>query len=49
MLYICTVKAKRSDREATGSFPRYLVTIYDNGVNVNEWMIEEGHAVPYQY
>lgn len=48
MLYICNVKAKRSDREATGSFHRYLVTIYDNGENVNAWMIEEGHAVPYQ-
>lgn len=46
-LYICTTKAKRSDREAKGSFHRYLVTIYDDGESVNEWMLETGHAVPF--
>ncbi|TDL88027.1 thermonuclease family protein [Meridianimarinicoccus aquatilis] len=44
-LYICTTKAKRSDKEATGSFHRYLVTIYDDGKSINEWLVNEGHAV----
>jgi micrococcal nuclease len=43
-LYICTEKMKRKDREARGSFGRYLVTIYDDGENVNHWLIEQGLA-----
>jgi micrococcal nuclease len=46
-LYICTVKAKRSDAEARGSFGRYLAVVYDNGVNINEWLLESGQAVPH--
>jgi micrococcal nuclease len=46
-LYICTVKAHRSYAEAKGSFGRYLAVIYDNGVNINEWLLESGRAVPY--
>lgn len=43
-LYVCTQRMKRKDREATGSFGRYLVTIYHAGENVNEWLISEGYA-----
>lgn len=46
-VYICTVKAKRSDNEATGSFGRYLVTAYKGDENVNEWMIRAGLAEKY--
>lgn len=43
---VCTVKMKRKDREATGSFGRYLATVYLNGENLNDWLIAEGHAFP---
>ena len=47
-LYICTVKAKRSDAEATGSFGRYLAVIHQDGQNINEWLLKSGRAVPYE-
>lgn len=46
-VYICTMKAKRSDKEATGSFGRYLVEIFENGESVNDWLIASGLAVSY--
>ncbi|TCS60812.1 hypothetical protein EDD52_113106 [Primorskyibacter sedentarius] len=46
-LFICTIKAKRSDSEATGSFARYLVEIYDDGENVNDWLLETGRAAKF--
>lgn len=46
-LFICTTKTKRSGKEATGSFGRYLAEIYDGGDNVNRWMVFEGLAVEY--
>lgn len=47
-LYICTQKMKRKDREAKGSFGRYLVTIYDDGANVNDWLIDSGFAQDFE-
>lgn len=47
-VFVCTTKAKRSNKEATGSFGRYSVTIYNAGENVNDWMLREGLAVIYQ-
>ncbi len=47
-VYICTVKSARSDSEKTGSFGRYLATVYVNGENVNEWLVREGHATRYE-
>jgi len=47
-LYICTQPMKRRDREARGSFGRYLVTIYDEGSSVNDWLLSEGLAVPFE-
>lgn len=44
-VYLCTQKMKRKDREAKGSFGRYLVTIYQGGLNINQWMVDTGHAV----
>lgn len=46
-LFICTERMKRKDREATGSFGRYLATVHHDGRNVNEWLLEQGLAVPY--
>ncbi|QDL92564.1 thermonuclease family protein [Paroceanicella profunda] len=46
-LYICTHQMKRLDREATGSFGRYLVTLYEGGESVNDWLVREGFAVEY--
>lgn len=45
---ICTVKAKRSDVEAKGSFGRYLATIWKDELNVNQWLVEKGFAVIYK-
>lgn len=47
-VYICTIKAKRSEREATGSFGRFLAVIYDDGKNINDWMVHSGAAVAYR-
>ena len=38
-LIICTFKDK------TGSFGRYLVEIYDREASINDWMVEESHAI----
>ena len=39
---------KRLDREARGSFGRYLVSIYRDGENVNDWLIDEEFAQPFE-
>lgn len=44
---ICTVKSVRSEKEEVGKYGRYLVKIYDDDELVNDWMIEQGHAIPY--
>lgn len=41
-LTICTIKDQR------GKFGRYLVELWDGDVNLNDWMISEGYAVPYE-
>lgn len=46
-LIVCTTPMKRSNAEARGSFGRYLVTIYDQGQDVNQWLIAKGFAVPF--
>lgn len=30
-----------------GKYGRYLADIYADGVHLNQWMIDQGHAVPY--
>ena len=47
-LLICTIKAKSSPKEATGSFGRYLVKIYQDGENINQWLLDTGRAVPFE-
>lgn len=47
-VYICTVKAARSDSEKTGSFGRYLATLYVDGENVNDWLLSEGYVKPFE-
>ena len=41
-IYITTEKDK------TGKFGRYLATIWHNGENVNQWLLDEGLAEPYE-
>lgn len=43
-LYICTQRMKTKEREAKGSFGRYLATIFIDGENINEWVLDEGLA-----
>lgn len=40
-LVICTIK----DRQE--KFGRYLVKIYDGDELINDWLIKQGHGVPY--
>jgi micrococcal nuclease len=47
-VYICTVKAKRSDKEVKGGFGRYLATIWKDSLNLNQWLLDEGYAIPYE-
>ena len=47
MVYLCTVKMKRSEREATGSFGRYLTEVYEGGESINQWLLKTGRAVPF--
>ena len=42
--FICTQKMKTKEREAKGSFGRYLATIFLDGENINEWVLAEGLA-----
>lgn len=44
-VYVCTVKKKRSDAEATGSFGRYLTVVWVAGINLNQWLLDTGRAV----
>lgn len=47
-VFICTAKAKRSDKEQTGKYGRYLATVYVDGENVNSWMLDMGFAEVYE-
>lgn len=47
-VFICTTKAKRSDKEQTGKFGRYLATVFVDGENVNAWMLDMGYAKVYE-
>lgn len=38
---LCTIEDKR------GKYGRYLARIFVDGLDVNEWMLEKGYAVPY--
>ena len=46
-LIICTIKNKRGD-EDVGKYGRYLVKIYDGDELVNDWLLQQGHAVVYE-
>ena len=37
----------KTEKDKTGKYGRYLATVYINGENVNEWLIEEGYAEVY--
>ncbi|NQX76923.1 MAG: thermonuclease family protein [Gilvibacter sp.] len=36
-----------SYKDKQGKYGRYLATIIVDGVNVNEWLVAQGHAQPY--
>lgn len=36
-----------SYKDKQGKFGRYLATIIIDGVNLNQWLIDNGHAQPY--
>ena len=38
---LCTIK------DSKGKYGRYLAQIYLDDLDVNQWMIDQGHAVPY--
>jgi micrococcal nuclease len=37
----------RTIRDRTGKYGRYLAELWHNGENINQELIEAGHAVPY--
>tara|TARA_R110000824_G_scaffold401727_1_gene614173 strand:- start:2593 stop:2973 length:381 start_codon:yes stop_codon:yes gene_type:complete len=36
----------KTHKDKKGKFGRWLVELYDNGTNLNQRMIEDGHALP---
>lgn len=36
-----------SYKDKQGKYGRYLATIILDGVNINQWLIDQGHAQPY--
>lgn len=36
-----------SYKDKQGKYGRYLANIFINGIDVNEWLVDNGHAVPY--
>lgn len=40
-IFLCTIKDKQ------GKYGRYLARIFYEGVDVNRWLVDNGHAVPY--
>ncbi len=36
-----------SYKDKQGKYGRYLATILLDGININQWLLDQGHAVPY--
>ena len=36
-----------SYKDKQGKYGRYLATIFLDGININNWLVDEGHAVVY--
>jgi len=36
-----------TERDRTGKYGRYLATIWIDGTNLNQWLVDNGHAEPY--
>ena len=36
-----------SYKDKQGKYGRYLANIFLNGIDINEWLVDNGHAVPY--
>lgn len=34
-------------KDETGKYGRLLATVYINGLNLNQWLIDNGHAIAY--
>lgn len=41
-IVLCSIKDK------AGKYGRYLAVIWLGGENINDWLIKEGHAIPYE-
>lgn len=37
-----------TEMEKVDGFRRYLGTVYADGININQWLLDEGHAVRWQ-
>lgn len=46
-VYICSIKAKRSDDETKDGFGRYFAVIHHKGWNINEWLLKSGLVCEY--
>ena len=36
-----------TEKDKSGKYGRYLATIWIDGINVNKWLVEQGHAERY--
>ncbi|MEL7469969.1 MAG: thermonuclease family protein [Pseudomonadota bacterium] len=46
-VYVCSIKAKRSDDETKDGFGRYFAVIHHKGWNINEWLLKSGLVCEY--
>ena len=37
----------RTEKDRTGKFGRYIATIWLDGENMNQWLLDQGYAKPY--
>ena len=37
----------KTEKDRKGKYGRYIATVYLDGVDMNQWLIDEGHAVVY--
>lgn len=46
---VCTIKYKTNNNDKKGKYGRYLAIVFIEGMNVNDWLVENGYAIYKDY